>query len=80
MRWAEKFAACAAAKDGKGAAAIPPATFQAMLHTWAALHGFTCLEAYGHLQWLTAEARDELFAGQIRLVALCAGLPEPKAD
>jgi hypothetical protein len=51
-----------------------------MLHIWAALHGFTCLEAYGHLQWMSPEARDDLFASQIRLGARCAGLPQPPSN
>ena len=42
-----------------------------------ALHGFASLEAYGHLDWLEPEARDELFRSQIRLVAKAAGLPVP---
>jgi hypothetical protein len=57
---------------------IPPATYQAMLHAWAGLHGFTCLEAYGHLHWLGPGACDELFANQVRLVARTVGLPEPR--
>ncbi len=56
---------------------LPAETFQAMLHCWAALHGFTCLEAYGHLDWLPAEGRDELFDANIRLIAATTGLPAP---
>jgi AcrR family transcriptional regulator len=56
---------------------IPPETHQAMLHVWAALHGFVCLEAYGHFEWLTPEAVDDLFVGQVRLAAKASGLPEP---
>ena len=55
--------------------AIPAETFQAMLHAWAALHGFTSLEANGHLQWMEPEARDALFIGQMELAARAAGLP-----
>ena len=58
---------------------LPAETFQAMLHCWAALHGFTCLEAYGHLDWLPAEGRDALFDASIRLIAATTGLPEPSA-
>ena len=54
---------------------LPADTFQACLHCWAALHGFTCLEAYGHLDFLPAQARDALFAANIRLIATTAGLP-----
>ncbi len=59
---------------------IPPATHQAMLHSWAALHGFVCLEAYGHFHWFDEVARDELFTGLVRLSARGMGLPAPPAD
>jgi AcrR family transcriptional regulator len=51
-------------------------SFQAMLQAWAALHGFTSLEAYGHLDWLTAEAREALFRSQVQLIAQTSGLPD----
>ncbi len=56
---------------------LPPETFQALLQCWSSLHGFTCLEAYGHLDWLPDEARDELFESGVRLAAMTAGLPPP---
>jgi hypothetical protein len=49
--------------------------FQAMLHSWASLHGFTSLEAHGHLNWMSQEARDALFVSYVRLTAITAGLP-----
>jgi AcrR family transcriptional regulator len=67
--------ACAMLKNDKNDIAIPPESFQAMLHAWAALHGFTSLEAYGHFDWMGPEARDALFIGQLRLIAEAAGLP-----
>ncbi|GAA4698900.1 TetR/AcrR family transcriptional regulator [Phytohabitans rumicis] len=68
--------ACALVKSGKhDTPPIPAESFQAMLHGWAALHGFTCLEAYGHFDWMDEEARDQLFLGQLKLVAVAAGLP-----
>lgn len=66
---------CAATKNSELAMAIPAENFQCMLHAWAALHGFTSLEAYGHLNWMTAEARDALFLGQVKLAGRAAGLP-----
>jgi AcrR family transcriptional regulator len=54
---------------------FPPENFQALLHCWAHLYGFTSLEAYGHLHFLTDEARDALFASNMRLAATYAGLP-----
>ena len=66
-----------AATKPPGEPELPADTFQACLHSWAALHGFTCLEAYGHLDFLPPEARDALFASTIRLTAMTAGLPAP---
>jgi AcrR family transcriptional regulator len=54
---------------------IPPESFQAMLHAWAALHGFTSLEAYGHFDWIGADATEDLFVGQVKLAARAAGIP-----
>jgi len=71
-------AACAAVKSAGMGHEIPPTTYQAMMHAWAGLHGFTCLEAYGHLKWLGPQACDEIFAAQIRAAALAVGLPEPR--
>ena len=56
---------------------MPPESFQAMLQAWAALHGFTSLEAYGHFDWLEPEARDALFLSHVRMAAKAAGLPVP---
>lgn len=70
---------CVVGKCDEMGVAIPPATFQAMLHAWGSLHGFTSLEAYGHLKWMTPEARDALFLAQVRLAARASGLPEPSA-
>jgi AcrR family transcriptional regulator len=56
-------------------AGLPVESFQAMLHAWAGLHGFTSLEAYGHLDWIGDEARDALFLTQLELIATAAGLP-----
>jgi len=69
--------ACALAETKKGEA-LPPETFQAMLHTWASLHGFASLEAYGHLDWMDEAARDALFRAQVLLSARTAGMPLPR--
>jgi AcrR family transcriptional regulator len=68
---------CANDKHGELNGVLPPENFQAMLHAWASLHGFTSLEAYGHLDWMGADARDALFATQVRLIARTSGLPVP---
>jgi len=72
-------AECAAAKAAEGGMPIPAETFQAMLHTWATLHGFIALEAHGHFDWLGEQARDALFEGQVRVAAEVAGMPAPIA-
>lgn len=78
----EALARCAAeGHDGSGPETeIPADTFQAMLHVWTGLHGFTCLETFGHLEWMEPDARDALFAGQVKLAARAAGLPAPHGD
>lgn len=53
---------------------IAPATHQAMLTCWAGLHGFVCLETYGHLDWFSDQAREELFTAQLGLAAVSMGL------
>jgi AcrR family transcriptional regulator len=71
-------AACAAQKNEHLPTEIPAETFQAMLHTWSTLHGFACLEAYGHFDWIDEAGRDALFDGHARLAAEAAGMPAPK--
>jgi AcrR family transcriptional regulator len=66
---------CAEDKHPELQGLLAPESFQAMLQAWAALHGFTSLEAYGHLDWLTVEARDALFLSQVQLIAKTSGLP-----
>ncbi len=70
---------CEKAKHGELVGIVPPESFQAMLQTWAVLHGFVSLEAYGHFDWLEPEARDALFHSHIRLAATAAGIPVPPA-
>jgi AcrR family transcriptional regulator len=72
-------AACASEKHPELDGIVPPESFQAMLHAWAALHGFTSLETYGHLDWLDPDAREELFLSHVRMVAVAAGIPAPGA-
>lgn len=71
----ESLLTCADDKHPELNGVLSPESFQAMLHAWAALHGFTSLEAYGHLDWLTEAARDALFVTQVQLIAKTAGLP-----
>ena len=52
-----------------------PESFQAMIQTWATLHGITCLDAYGQFDWMTDEAREALFVSTLRTAALAAGIP-----
>ncbi|MDP9240544.1 MAG: TetR/AcrR family transcriptional regulator [Actinomycetota bacterium] len=64
--------------DSHVSAGVPPAARQAMLLAWVSLHGFACLEAYGQLAHLSEEARDALFAADVRLSAAALGLPGPE--
>jgi AcrR family transcriptional regulator len=68
-------AACAAEKHPELEGVLPPETFQAMIHAWAALHGITSLEAYGHLDWMGPEAKDALFVSELEITARVAGMP-----
>jgi AcrR family transcriptional regulator len=54
---------------------IPAAAYQGLLAAWMAIHGFVCLELYGHLDGLPESGRDALFRAQVRLAALAMGLP-----
>jgi AcrR family transcriptional regulator len=68
---------------GEGLAAdeqpLPPATMQALMHAWSAMHGFISLEVYGQLHFCSAAYRDGLFASLVRLAADTVGLPAPHA-
>ena len=68
-------AACLAAEHPELEGVVAPESFQAMIHAWASLHGFTCLEAYGHLDWMEPAARDALFRSHMQATAAAAGLP-----
>jgi AcrR family transcriptional regulator len=72
-------AACADEKHPEMGEVLDAEVFQAMLQAWAGLHGFTSLEAYGHLDWLGPQARDALFVSQLRLIATFSGLPTDDA-
>jgi len=63
--------------SGSLANGLAPETHQAMLHAWASLHGFVCLEVYGQLNWFTAEARERLFSAQIELAGRAMGFVHP---
>jgi AcrR family transcriptional regulator len=67
--------ACDAKHAGPDTPDMPAESFQAMLHAWTALHGFTSLETYGHFDWMGADAVEDLFRGLVRLVARAAGIP-----
>jgi AcrR family transcriptional regulator len=62
-------------KTGVVAKELSPARYQAMIHGWAALHGFVCLEAYGHFDWFPSEVPDVLFRYQVDLVGRALGFP-----
>lgn len=66
-----------AAEHEAGDPELAPAVVQSLMHSWAALHGFVSLEAFGHLTFHSEAARDALFVGLVRTVAGFIGLPAP---
>jgi AcrR family transcriptional regulator len=58
---------------------LAPATTQALMHSWTALHGFVSLEVYGQLDFCSDAYRDGLFASLIRLAGDNIGLPAPRS-
>jgi AcrR family transcriptional regulator len=52
---------------------VPAEHYQALLHFLAAVHGFACLENFDHLNWISPEARDEVFDAQVQLLILSMG-------
>jgi AcrR family transcriptional regulator len=70
---------CAQGKSEGHGLVLPTENFQSMLHAWASVHGFACLEAYGHFDWMTPEGREALFVSQVRVAAQTAGLPAAEA-
>lgn len=54
---------------------IPAEHYQALLHFLAAVHGFVCLENFGHLGWISDGARDEIFQAQVELLVAAMGAP-----
>lgn len=53
---------------------IPAEHYQALLHFLAAVHGYACLESFGHLSWISEAARDEIFEAQIELLVTAMGV------
>lgn len=58
---------------------IPPEHYQALLHFLAAVHGFACLENFGHLDWISEGARDEVFEAQVELLLEVLGARPPSS-
>ena len=71
----DEMAACAADKHPELGGLVPPESFQAMMQAWATLHGITCLDAYGQFDWMSDEAREELFVATLRTAALAGRHP-----
>lgn len=53
---------------------FPAQAHQAMLLMWTTLHGLTCVEAFNHMEWMPAEAREQLLEAQIDVCAKIIGL------
>jgi AcrR family transcriptional regulator len=54
-------------------APVPAEHYQALLHFLAAVHGFACLENFDHLNWISEQARDEVFEAQVQLLIRSMG-------
>ena len=76
-KWAKEAGTSAQRSDG---VRIPAASYQALLHFLAAVHGFACLEGFDHLNWISEKSRDELFDAQIELLILAMGASNDRAD
>jgi AcrR family transcriptional regulator len=57
---------------------LPAEHYQSLLHFLAAVHGFACLENFDHLNWISPEARDEVFDAQVELLVTAMGGSGPK--
>jgi AcrR family transcriptional regulator len=71
----DEMRACAADKHPEMNDLVPPESFQAMIQAWATLHGITCLDVYGQFDWMSDDARDQLFFATLRTAAAAAGIP-----
>lgn len=60
-------------KQAAEGARIPAPVYQSLLHVLTSIHGFACLETFGHLDWISERARDELFQAQTALLARTMG-------
>jgi AcrR family transcriptional regulator len=70
---ADDVSRCAASYFPERGDLVPAATLQAMLQAWATVHGFTCLDAGNQLDWMSDQAREQLFAATLQSAA--AGIP-----
>jgi AcrR family transcriptional regulator len=68
--WAKEAGTTAQRSEGTR---LPADAYQALLHFLAAVHGFACLENFDHLNWISAQSRDELFDAQIELLVRAMG-------
>ena len=53
---------------------VPAEHYQALLHFLAAVHGFACLENFDHLNWISGQARDDVFDAQVQLLIRSLGI------
>ncbi len=53
---------------------MPADVHATLLLAWSSLHGFTCLEVYGHFEWLGQDALDALFSALQQSLAAAMGL------
>jgi AcrR family transcriptional regulator len=71
----ESLAAALPASRNLSGPDLPAPAHQGMFLVWTALHGFTSLEVFGHMNWLPVPARDDLFRALIAHAVATVGLP-----
>ncbi len=71
--------ALAAAFADKDRDVLRPDLHQGCMLAWSALHGFSCLDAYGHFDWLGAAGADALFEALLDRVGEGLGFRRPEA-
>jgi AcrR family transcriptional regulator len=54
---------------------LPAGSLPGMVQAWATVHGFICLEVYRQLDWVSDQAREQLFSATLHAAAAAAGIP-----
>jgi AcrR family transcriptional regulator len=77
---ADDVSECAASTFPGWGDLFPAACPEAMVQAWATVHGFTCLDVYSQLDWMSDRAREQLFSATLHAAAVAAGVPAQNAS